>query len=404
MMNFPGLVAGSPDLLDKLRLFPQGPVDGHAPLLSGRALNAYRLAGIGSDHECTHLAEAQEKLALGFYLMIREGSLARNLAALLPAVTPASLRRAMLVTDDCHPEDLLHRGHLDHLLRLAVAQGLDPAAAVTMATLNPAEYFRLHDRGALAPGLAADVVVVEDLKSFRVDKVFKDGRLVVDEGRLVVDLPHPDPPVPPSAMRVKDLLPERLSPPAQGEVVKVIGLAPGQLLTDKLVAPAPVRDGRLAADPARDILKLMVAERHRGTGNLGLGLVQGFGLKRGALASSVAHDSHNLVAVGADEADMLAATRRLVELGGGLAVAAHGKVLAELPLPIAGLISPEPLEAVAAAYARLKAAYHDLGGGLDDPFMVLSFLALPVIPALKLTDLGLVDVHQFQVVPLWGAD
>jgi adenine deaminase len=403
VMNFPGVVAGAPGLLAKIALFPRGPVDGHAPLLSGKDLNAYRLAGIGSDHECTRVAEAREKLEKGFYLMLREGSLAKNLADLLPALSPVSLRRAMLVTDDCHPEDLAEQGHLNHLLKKAVTLGLEPLAAITLATLNPAEYFGLKDRGALAPGLAADLVVVEDLEAFRVSQVFKNGQLVVEQGRLTMALDFPDPPTPGTSWQVRDLSLERFYPDAAGELVKVIGLIPGQLLTEKRVRPAPVRDGKLVAAPGQDLLKLAVIERHQGTGNLGLGLVQGFGLRRGALASSVAHDSHNLVVVGASEADMLAAATHLVQLGGGLAVA-EGRVLADLPLPLAGLMSPRPLGEVAAAYASLKEAYRSLGGTLQDPFMALSFLALPVIPELKLTDLGLVDVGRFQVVPLWGED
>jgi len=404
VMNFPGVISGDPGLLGKIALFPEGPVDGHAPLLSGKDLNAYRLAGIGSDHECTQIAEAREKLALGFEVMLREGSLAKNLADLLPAVNPVTLRRTMLVTDDCHPEDLLEHGHLNHLLAKAVSLGLDPLWAVIMATLNPAEYFRLRDRGAVAPGLKADLVVVEDLTGFRIHQVWKDGNLLVDRGKFLTPPDFPDHPAPTFPLQVKNLLPESFSPPAAGELAKVIGLVPGQLLTKKHILPAPVRDGRLTADPARDLLKLAVVERHGGTGNLGLGLVQGFGLKRGALASSVAHDSHNLIVVGTDDTDMLKAVERLVELKGGLAVVADGVVLAELPLPIAGLMSPAPLEEVAAAHRRLKAAYRSLGGGLPDPFMALSFLALPVIPELKLTDLGLVDVNRFQVVPLFGED
>ncbi|MFZ5448684.1 MAG: adenine deaminase [Thermodesulfobacteriota bacterium] len=404
VMNFPGVLAGDADLLAKIALFPQGPVDGHAPLLSGKALNAYRLAGIGSDHECTVLAEAQEKLRLGFYLMLREGSLAKNLADLLPAVTPASLRRTMLVSDDSHPEALVRTGHLNHLLSRAVSLGFDPLAAITMATLNPAEYFRLRDRGAVAPGLAADLVVVENLKEFHIDKVLKKGKLVADQGKLLAWPETAPGPTPVASMKVKDLDLEAFSPLVTGEVAKVIGLIPGQLLTEKRILTAPVREGRLATDPGRDILKLAVVERHRGTGNLGLGLVQGFGLRRGALASSLAHDSHNIVVVGADEADMLHAVRHLVDLNGGMAVVAGGRVLADLALPIAGLLSPLPLEQVAEAYRALKKAYQDLGGKLPDPFMALSFLALPVIPALKLTDLGLVDVDRFQVVPLFGAD
>lgn len=402
VMNFPGVVGGDAGLLEKIALYPKGPVDGHAPLLSGLALNAYRLAGIGSDHECSQLAEAREKLDLGFYLMVREGSLAKNLADLLPAVTAASLRRTMLVTDDCHPEDLLESGHLNALLRKAVRLGLDPIQAVTMATLNPAEYFGWRDRGAVAPGLRADLVVVGDLKSFQVSQVFKDGRLWVDGGRWLADLPSPAATTPTSAFRVQEFPVEAFSPAAAGELVKVIGLVPGQLLTEKRVRPAPIRAGRLATDPSRDLLKLAVVERHHGSGHLGLGLVQGFGLQRGALASSVAHDSHNIVVVGADEADMLAAVRHLAAIGGGLAVVEGGRVVADLPLPIAGLMSPKPLQEVAAAYRRLKSAYRELGGTLTDPFMALSFLALPVIPELKLTDLGLVDVGRFRVVPLFG--
>ncbi|MHB8067010.1 MAG: adenine deaminase [Desulfobaccales bacterium] len=404
VMNFPGVVAGDPGLAAKIALFPHQPVDGHAPLLSGKGLNAYRLAGIGSDHECTQLAEAREKLELGFHLMLREGSLAKNLADLLPAVTPASLGRTMLVTDDCHPEDILSHGHLNHLLCLAVSLGLDPLAAVTMATLNPAAYFQLQDRGAVAPGLVADLVVVEDLQTFRIEKVLKNGKVVVAGGSLAGGLELPPYPAPAATMQVKMPGVEAFSPPAAGELVKVIGLIPGQLLTEKRVLPAPQHDGRLAVDPGRDLLKLAVVERHHGTGNLGLGLVQGFGLQRGALASSVAHDSHNIVVVGADETDMLQAVEHLVHLKGGLAVVAGGQVLADLPLPIAGLISPQPLEEVAAAYGRVQAAYRSLGGELPDPFMALSFLALPVIPALKLTDLGLVDVNKFEVVPLFGEE
>jgi adenine deaminase len=256
----------------------------------------------------------------------------------------------------------------------------------------------------VAPGLAADLVVVADLAEFHIDKVFKNGQLLVDHGSLTPASELPPPAAPTSPMRMKDLGMEAFSPPAAGSVVKVIGLIPDQLLTEKRLRPTPVREGRLATAPARDLLKLAVVERHHATGNLGLGMVQGFGLPQGALASSVAHDSHNIIVVGASEADMLQAVRHLADLGGGMAVVAGDRVLADLALPIAGLISPGPLDQVAAAYRRLKQAYHDLGGALPDPFMALSFLALPVIPALKLTDLGLVDVDRFQVVPLFGAD
>ena len=404
VMNFPGTVAGDPQVLEKIGLYPQGPVDGHAPLLSGKALNAYRLAGIGSDHECTDLAEAQEKLRLGFSLMIREGSLAKNLVDLLPAVTPATLGRILLVSDDCHPEDLVQRGHLDHLLRLAVSQGLDPLSAITMVTLNPASYFGTRDRGAIAPGMAADLVALQDLKEFRAEKVWKRGRLVAEAGRLLPDVDLPDYPAPSAPLQVGLLDTYTLAPQVTGDQVQVIGLVPGQLLTEKLALPTPIRDGRLGTDVERDLLKLAVVERHHRSGRVGLGLVKGFGIKKGALASTVAHDSHNLVLLGVGEEDMIAAANHLVKLGGGLVVVSEGQVLADLPLPVAGLLSLAPLEDVAQAHVRLKEAYRSLGGTLPDPFMELSFLSLEVIPALKLTDLGLVDVNRFQVVSLFGED
>jgi adenine deaminase len=404
VMNFPGVLAGDPGVLNKIRLFHQAVVDGHAPLLSGKGLNAYRVAGIGSEHECSNLAEAQEKLARGFYLMVREGSTAKNLADLLPAVTPASLRRTMLVTDDCHPEDLWQRGHLDHLIKKAVALGCPPMAALTMATLNPAEYFRLWDRGAVAPGYRADLVVVNNLEEFQVEKVLHQGRLVAESGNLTVDCGQGSAPALPVSMRVEKFSPHSFDIPAAGDTIKVIGLIPGQILTAKLVLPTPAALGLVQADPARDLLKLAVVERHHGTGNVGLGLVQGFGLQRGALASSVAHDSHNLIVVGAADHDMWVAVRHLMDTGGGLAVVADGEVLADLPLPLAGLMSPEPLAQVAARQAAVTRASRELGVVLPDPFMALSFLALPVIPALKLTDRGLVDVNRFDFVPLFGAD
>jgi adenine deaminase len=404
VMNFPGTVAGDPELLAKIALFPGGPVDGHAPLLSGKALNAYRLAGPASDHECTRLSEAQEKLRLGFYLKIREGSLAQNLADLLPALNARTWPRCLLVTDDCHPEDLKERGHLDHLLRRAVSLGLDPLEALTLVTLNPAGYFGLRDRGAIAPGLKGDLVVVNHLEEFQVEMVFKNGRQVAAQGHLLPEVEIPEPLPPKGSFRVALSGPEPFSPPVTTEVVKVIGLIPGQLLTEKLIMPAPVRDGRLAADPERDLAKLAVVDRHHGSGRLGLGLVRGFGLRTGALASTVAHDSHNLALLGVEDRDLMIAARHVSQLGGGLAVVKDGAILADLPLPVAGLLSPAPLGEVASAYARLREAYRALGGTLPDPFMALSFLSLEVIPELKLTDLGLVEVARFQVVPLFGTD
>jgi len=402
VMNFPGVVQADPQLLAKIALFQGAVIDGHAPCLRGRELNAYRLAGIASDHESTTLAEAQDRLARGFYLMIREGSTAKNMAALWPAVTPASRRRVMLVSDDLHPEDLQERGHLPALIKKAQALGCDPLTALTLVTLNPAEYFRLLDRGAVAPGYRADLVVVDSLETCRVQMVMKDGRVVASGGRLTEPPPLPASPAPQAPLLVKDLSPQTFALPAAGDLVKVIGLIPGQILTDRLILATPVQDGLVQADIRRDILKLAVLERHRGTGRRGLGLVHGFGLQRGALASTVAHDSHNLIVVGVSDTDMFLAAQHLLDLGGGLAVAADGRIVADLPLPVAGLMSLASLEQVTARQAALQEACRALGCTLPDPFMALSFLALPVIPKLKLTDQGLVDVERFAMVPLFG--
>jgi adenine deaminase len=404
VMNFPGVLAGDAGVLAKIQLFRQQLVDGHAPLLGDKDLNAYRVAGIGSDHECTGLAEAREKLARGLYLMIREGSTAKNLTDLLPAVTPASFPRTMLVTDDCHPEDLWRRGHVDHLLKRAVALGCPPLQALTMATLNPARYFGLQDRGALAPGYRADLVVVPDLEGFQVEKVLYHGRVVAGAGQLTEDIPNEPPALAGAGLRLPNFTAASFAIPADRDLIKVIKIVPGQIITEKIVVSTPAAAGLVQADLAQDLLKLAVVERHRRTGNIGLGLVQGFGLKRGALASSVAHDSHNIIVVGADDHDMWLAVRHLAEIGGGLAVAAAGEIKADLPLPVAGLMSLQPVATVAAGHAQVTRAARNLGSLLPDPFMALSFLALPVIPALKLTDRGLVDVHRFDFVPLFGPD
>lgn len=403
VMNFPGVVAGEPELLDKILAFQDQLVDGHAPLLAGPALNAYLVTGIGSDHECLTLEEAAAKLSRGMRIMIREGSWSKQLADLLPLVNPRTLPHLMLVSDDCQPEELATAGHLDRILRRAVALGLEPLSALILVTLNPARYFRLRDRGAVAPGYRADLVILEDLQKFQVRQVLKDGRLVADAGRLTAELAELEISPPPHPLRVNKLTPAAFAIPVQGEVVKIIGVRPHQLLTDKLVETPPQQDGYVVSDVSRDILKLAVLERHHGSGNLGLGLVRGFGLRQGALASTVAHDSHQLIVVGASDAEMYLAARTLIEMGGGLVVVAGPQVLARLPLPLAGLMSFEPLATVVAQHQELMAAYRYLGGSLTDPFMALSFLALPVIPALKLTDRGLVEVERFALVSLFGS-
>jgi len=402
MMNVPAVLGGAEGALGMLAAARERglPVDGHAPGLSGRDVVAYAAAGIRSDHECTTAAEGLEKLRLGMYLMIREGSAARNMEALLPVVTEGNHRRCLLVSDDTHPHDLVSRGHMDHALRKAVSLGLDPVRAVQMVTINAAEAFGRKDLGAVLPGYRADLVVVDDLAGFRVDTVVKDGRPVVQGGRLAVPVRgRPDPSVYKS-IRTGAVTEASFRLPLAGGRARVIGLTADQLITEHRVAAVRTEDGCVVSDTEADILKLAVIERHNATGNIGLGLVQGLGLKRGAMASSVAHDSHNLIVVGVNDRDMAAAVRALTEMGGGFVIVVDGEVRASLALPVAGLMSEAPLEEVAAAGGRLRAVARELGVAPEAPFVTLSFLALPVIPELKLTDRGLVDVSRFTLVDL----
>lgn len=401
MMNCPGVLFCDEGVLAKIRAAGDKPIDGHAPGLAGKDLCAYVVAGVASDHECTTVEEAREKLRLGMHIMIREGSTARNLRDLLPLVTPENARRCMFVTDDRHPSDLLQEGHIDHLLREAVAQGLDPITAIQMATINPAEYFGLHDRGAVAPGRRADLVVLGDLREMRPEMVFRGGQLAAQGGEIVPGAVTPVQTPLRGSMNAAPVAEGAFRLPAGGSRLRVIGASHGQIVTEKLMLAPKVEDGLAVADVERDILKLAVVERHLASGRVGLGFVHGFGLRRGAIAGSVAHDSHNIVALGTNDADMLAAVQGVLRMGGGLTAVADGQALESVALPIGGLMSNQPLEAVAGQLDRLLAATHALGSTLHDPFMSLSFLALPVIPALKLTDRGLVDVTQFRFVPLF---
>lgn len=404
MMNFPGVLHQNKDVLAKLKVFER--IDGHAPGLQGRDLSAYISAGILSDHECTTAAEAREKLRSGMFLMLREGTAARNLETLLKAVTPQNSRRCMLVSDDRHPDDLLKTGHLDATLKKAVRLGLDPITALQMVTINPAGYFGLKHLGAIAPGFAADLVVLENLKDFKVRMVFKRGYKIATETQRaqrrfgkyslsvlcdsVAGLPK---------LKESDF---DIRVPAKGtDNIKVIELIPQQIVTRKTILPALIKDSKAVSDPRRDILKIAVIDRHSGRKHIGIGFVRGFGLKQGAIASTVAHDSHNLIVVGANDRDMLSAVEAIRRIKGGQVVVAGGKVKASLALPIAGIMSDRTAKEVAGAVSKLNKAAHQLGCRVKEPFMALSFLALPVIPALKITDQGLVDVGKFQTVPLW---
>jgi len=400
MMDYVAVVAGAPGILDKLEAAGGRHVDGHAPGLSGGDLNAYLAAGIRSDHEVVTLDEALEKRRRGMWILIREGSAARNLEALLPMVLEHGPANCCLCTDDREPDHLLEEGHVNDVVRKAVALGCPPADAVVMATLNAARWHRLHDHGAVAPGYLADVVAVEDLERFRPLRVWKRGRLVA-EGGVSVDVPRVTAPGWLSgSVRVPVLGPEAFRV-AGTERVRVMGVRPGSLITESLIEAPPLAGGMAVADPDRDIAKAAVVERHRGTGRVGLGFVRGFGLRRGALASTHAHDAHNVVVVGTDDGDMAAAVNRLAEVGGGQVAVHGGEVIAEVACPIGGLLSDRPAEEVAAGVRRLEETVRDrLGVGLPAPFMAMSFLALSVIPELKLTDRGLVDTVNFELVPL----
>jgi adenine deaminase len=402
VMNFPGVIGGDPAVLKKISASKNRVIDGHAPGLTGKELNAYLSAGIGSEHEATTADEGREKLRRGMYLMIREGSSEKNLDALLPLATDSTYRRCFFVVDDRSCSDLLREGDIDAVVRKAIERGLEPVRAIQMATINTAEYFRLHHRGAIAPGYRADLITITDLPRLEIDMVFHQGKLVARRGKPLFSVPRVAPELT-DTVRIKPLSVESLSFSArqgdEGETKHpVIQVIPGQIITRKAVETMRVEDGLILPDAERDILKLVVVERHNATGNFGLGLVRGFGLKKGALASSVAHDSHNVIAVGTDDLDIIMAIREIERLQGGLVVCAGGKVLASLPLPIAGLLSPEPLEVVVSQHEGVEKAAAGLGDLPPAPFSILSFLSLPVIPELRLTDLGLVDVVEFKLI------
>ena len=397
MMNFPGVIAGAETELAKLAIEGADHVDGHAPGVLGKALQAYAAAGIGSDHEASTLEEGRERLRAGMWLLIREASAARNLAALLPLVEEYGTDRIAFCTDDREPEHIADDGHVNAIVRDAVRLGLAPEDAIVLGSTNPARWHGLAHLGAIAPGYQADLLLLPDLERFVPDLVLKSGR-------PVAEIPHPL--VPDwlrQSVRLAPLRPDSFRLPWEQDedaTARVIGVVPGQIVTESLTAVPALADGEVVADPARDIVKLAVLERHLGTGRIGLGLVRGLGLRAGALASSFAHDAHNLVVAGADDASMRTAVERVAALGGGIVVAEGEQVRAELPLPVGGLLSDLPHGEVIERSRACVAAARALGCTLDAPFQSLAFLALSVIPHLKLTDRGLVDVDRFELVPL----
>jgi adenine deaminase len=394
MMNFPGVIAGDDHELAKLGLEGAEHVDGHAPGVLGKELQAYAASGIRSDHEMLTVEEGRERLRAGVWLLIREASMARNLRALLPLVREYGTSRIAFCTDDRDPEDIADNGHVNGMVRDAVAAGIDPADAILMASFHPALWHGLAQHGAVAPGYVGDLLLLPDLVRF-------EPELVLKRGRRIDDVPTAE--VPEWVRHTVRLKPVRAADfaiPWERGAARAIGLITDQVVTESLEVEPTTLDGRLVSDPARDLVKLAVAERHLGTGRTGMGLVMASGLKRGALASTVAHDAHNLVVVGADDEDMATAANRLAEVGGGIVVVDGGRVVAECPLPVAGLLSDQPLDVVISQSRACNEAAQSLGWIGATPFLTLAFLALSVIPSLKLTDRGLVDVDRFEVVPL----
>ncbi|MGI8438144.1 MAG: adenine deaminase [Chthoniobacterales bacterium] len=400
LMNYPGVFLGMESELAKIRAGKGKAIDGHAPGLRGKNLNAYALAGIRSDHESTELEEAREKLRLGMHLLVREGSTERNLEHIIGLVTPQNAANCSFATDDKLAGDLVHEGHLDHSIRRAIALGVAPITAIQMGSINTARHYRLRNHGAIAPRFWADFLVLDDLENFVVRQVYKKGHLVARDGAYLGTRPT-EIPQPRSTMNLRYRGADDLRVAADGaRTIKVIEIVPNQIITNCVHEKPRIVEGEIVADPARDILKLVVVERHQATGNVGVGFVKGFGLTRGALGSTVAHDAHNVVVVGTDDDEIVATIEALKEMGGGQLAVAGGEVLAALPLPIAGLVSDQPLEMVIEKIAALNAAAKSLGCHLPAPFMSLSFLSLSPIPALKLTDQGLVDAVKMELTSL----
>ncbi len=409
VMNMPGVLNGDEALWAKLSVYAQRPRDGHSPGLTGKELGAYLGSGIHTDHECSTAEEAMERMSMGAKVLIREGSQAKNLEALLPAVNGRTLRMACLCTDDRHLNDLVAEGHINHVLNLAVKYGESPMRALIMATLNAAETFGLGDRGAIAPGRRADIVVLPSWEreeaNFTPLSVYKNGRKIAERGELVPHLRERPMPVQanlPSSMNVGTRLDlGSFVVPLRKSHCRIIGLKANELLTTEIIESTPQTEGRLCADPARDLARLSVIERHCGSGYIAHGLVRGFGLAEGAIATSVAHDSHNIIVLGISEEDMLVCTLKIREMGGGLCVARGGKVLAAMPLEVGGLMSSARPEDAVSRLEEVHNALRSLNFAIAEPFGMLSFLALPVIPDLKLTDRGLFDVTSFSHVPLF---
>jgi adenine deaminase len=406
MMSYPAVIFRDEDTMRKIAMTyetAQGrkAVDGHAPNLEGKNLNAYTAAGIKSDHECTNVREAMMKIRAGMYVMIREGTAAKNLKNLLPAVNEANARRFVFCTDDRHLEDIATEGHIDNSVRTAIKAGINPVTAVRMASLNTAEYFGIKDLGAIAPGYQADMLVVRNIDTLEIEKVFKKGRLVSENGKIKEGAVKDYAGKLPLSMNVVNLSPEAFALKAGGKKARAIEVIPHEILTKTAIVQVKEKNGYVQADIENDVLKISVVERHHGTGNIAKGLVKGFGLKRGAIASSVSHDSHDIIVVGTNEKDMYTAVSEIVKNGGGITAALDGKIIESLALPVAGLMSEESGLFVREKVKALYAAAEKLGSSIPDPYMAMAFLSLPPLPEIRITDHGVIDAVKFQVTDVF---
>lgn len=396
LMDYPGVLQQDEEVLKKIKLAEGMLIDGHAPELTGHQLTAYIAAGIGSDHECVTPNEAMERLGQGMYIMLREGSAAKNLLNLLPIINSHTARRCMFATDDRHPGDLITLGHINHMVKMSVEAGIDMATVLQMATINPATYFGLKDIGAIAPGYCADLLIFDDLTSWRPSMVFKEGQLAAKQGNYILRKQIINDENIRNTMCLGHVSSNQLKIKANSSLARVIGLVPHQLITTALEMEVLVIDGELVQDTDNDVLKIAVVERHHATGNVGVGLIKGLGMDTGAIASTVAHDSHNVVVIGASDEDMMVAVRELERMQGGIVIVNEGQVLGSLALPLAGLMSDQDIHTVHEQLTLLHRIACELGvNPCYDPFMTLAFMSLPVIPSLKLTDKGLVDVDRF---------
>ena len=401
MMNYPGVIYRDEEVMRKILIAKNKVIDGHAPMLKDKQLYAYVSAGIRSDHECTNVGEAREKLRAGMYIMIREGTAAKNLKNLLPLVNSENSRKFLFVTDDRHLEDIFRQGHIDYLVRTAIQLGVDPIRAIQMATINTAEYFGIKNLGAIAPGYAADLVVFDDLKKMKISRVFKSGRLVAKAGEIEPGVIKEYKGKTRGTINVRWIEHEDFALKAQGKYARVINVVPDQIVTRTSIEKVKEDGGYVSSDTDKDVLKIAVIERHLASGRVALALVKGFGLKKGAIASSVSHDSHNIVVVGTHDGDMYTAAVQVVKMQGGIVAALNGQVLEALPLPVAGLMSDRSADFVREKQKRLNEIAKMLGSKLSDPFMAMSFLTLPPIPEIRITDRGLIDAVKFKVTPLF---